>query len=707
MLAKVEAYQPNADLDLIRKAYIFAATSHDGQKRRSGEPYITHPLAVSNIIADMRLDVPSICAALLHDTVEDTAATYQDVETLFSKEIADLVDGVTKLGKLRFRNKQERQAESFRKMLVAMSKDIRVILVKLADRLHNMRTLGHVPSGKASGIAYETRDIYAPLANRLGMQWVKIELEDLSFRYTDPASYQYIRSKVNEKRSEREQYINQVVNVLDQLMDEHGISVQVTGRPKHFASIHRKMESQNIDYDQVYDAIAFRILVDDVKGCYEALGVIHTEWRPIPGRFKDYIALPKPNRYQSLHTAVMGPKGRRMEVQIRSQEMHRIAENGIAAHWKYKEGQPMRPDDEHKFAWLRQLLEYQQELDDPTDFFDMVKLDLFAAEVYVFTPQGDLKVLPRGSTPVDFAYAVHTEVGSRCSGALVNNVMVKLDCELKSGDTCQILTRTDQQPSADWLKFVRTGKAKSKIRQLIRTEQRQRARQQGRDILEKLFRKYKRSFRNMLKNGDFTPAVLEELRVNSVDDLTVHVGYGKVRPEAVIEVLVPEAERKRFANRRESRIEKVIRDAIQGKASIRVDGLEDVVTRFARCCVVVPGDSMVGFITRGRGVTVHRLDCKVIADADPDRRIDVRWEAGSKASRPVSLVVTSENAPGLLAEMSSVIGEVGVNIVSANCRTERNRAINLFEVLVANADELHRLIRALEGIDGVSSVRRS
>ena len=707
ILEEIQAYDAKADLDLIKKAYVFASTSHEGQKRRSGEPYITHPLAVAKIISEMKLDTGAICAGLLHDTVEDTPATYEDLEVLFSRDIADLVDGVTKLGKLRFRNKAERQAESFRKMLVAMSKDIRVILVKLADRLHNMRTLGHVPLEKAAGIAAETRDIYAPLANRLGIQWVKTELEDLSFRYSEPDAYAHIREKVNEKRSVREAYIEEVLALLNTSMATNTIDAEVTGRPKHFASINRKMREQQIEYEQVYDAIAFRILVDTVGDCYNALGVIHTHWRPIPGRFKDYVALPKPNRYQSIHTSVMGPHQRRMEVQIRTREMHVIAENGIAAHWKYKEGGRVGTDDEQKFAWLRQLLEWQRELDDPKDFFDIVKMDLFNAEVYVFTPNGDLKVLPKGSTPVDFAYAIHSEVGSNCAGALVNHTMVPLDHQLRSGDTCEIITRKGQRPNVDWLKFVRTARAKTRIRHYVRQQERDRSEVVGREVLDKALRRFKRSLNKEIKTGRLLKLAKQHFKLNTVEDLLVLVGYGKITQDAVLNRIVPEAERQRISNRKESRIVKAFKGLVAPKKSgIVLDGIGDMVVRFSGCCNPVKGDKIMGFMTRGRGVAIHRADCRFLADADPDRRVDVNWDSDSTNETPIKVIVHSENAPGILASISQSFTEFGCNITEAACTTNGGKAVNTFQVMIKDADQLRTVMRAIERLQGVRAVER-
>jgi GTP pyrophosphokinase len=712
IMNSIRSYHPNADIDLIKRAYVFASTSHEGQVRKSGEAYITHPLAVAKLITEMKLDTTAVCAALLHDTVEDTAATIPAIEALFTKEIANLVDGVTKLGKLRFQNKHDRQAESFRKMLIAMSQDIRVILVKLADRLHNMRTLSHMKEEKAVGIAQETMDIYAPLANRLGIQWMKIELEDLSFRHLNPEAYQFLRERVNQTKAQREQYIDEVLALLKTSLEELNIKAEISGRPKHFKSIHRKMQDQEIPFEQVYDALAFRILVDDVKSCYEALGAIHTMWKPIPGRFKDYIALPKANRYQSLHTAVLGPRAQRMEVQIRSQEMHLIAEQGIAAHWKYKESGPIKSDDEQKFAWIRQLLEWHRELDDPTDFLDSIKVDLFGEEVYVFTPKGDLKVLPRGSTPIDFAFAIHSEVGHRCSGAKVNGLMVPLSHQLHSGDTCNIITRTEQTPSLDWLKIVKTARARTRIRLHVRQEQRARSQIVGREVLDKALRRYKRSANKEVRSGRLEKIAQEQFSVNSPDDLFVLLGYGKVRAETVLKYIIPDEETNKAKEeqsppKNEGRISKMIRGFVGGKTGVSVAGLDDVVVRFSKCCNPVPGDAISGFVTRGRGVAIHTRDCAHILNADPDRRIETYWDHKVKHNHPISLSVITVNKPGLLASMSQVFSEHGVNITQANCQAnDETKATNTFEVLIESADQLRNVMRAIERIKGVHSVQR-
>jgi guanosine-3',5'-bis(diphosphate) 3'-pyrophosphohydrolase len=706
VLRKIEGFDPDADLELVKRAYVYASTQHEGQARKSGEPYITHPLAVADLLADLHMDVPSICAGLLHDTIEDTKATYEEVTTLFSKEIADLVEGVTKLGKLRFRNKQEQQAESFRKMLIAMSKDIRVILVKLTDRLHNMRTLGHIPPEKALGIATETRDIFAPLANRLGIQWLRTELEDLAFRYTDPDAYRLIREKVNERRSEREAYIQSVIGEIRTLVGSNKLPViDISGRPKHFYSIYRKMKDNGIEYEQVYDTIAFRIIVGEMPECYAALGYVHSKWQPIPGRFKDYIGMPKPNRYQSLHTAVLGPGKRRMEVQIRTNEMHEIAENGIAAHWKYKERGPISTKDEQRFGWLRQLLDDQRELDDPRDFYDNVRDNLFSAEIYVFTPKGDLRVLPKGSTPVDFAYAIHTEVGHRCTGALVNSVMVTLDHTLRSGDTCSILTKTELRPSPDWLKFVRSANAKNRIRQFVRQAERTRAHEVGTEVLDKALRRYKRSTKHELKSGRLEKAAAE-LRVSGANDVIVQLGFGKLDVDDVVNVLVPPEERETTVEKPDSPVKKIIKALTGGKEGIKVDGLDDVVLTVAKCCTPIQGDVIVGFITNGRGVSVHAEDCRFARDSDPARRVDVFWDGKSRTPLPTRLSVVSANVPGILASITNSFGEQGINITEVSCKTDSLQAFNSFEIMVESASQLRSVMRALERIPGVRSVQR-
>ncbi len=713
IVTKVKAYHPAADLDLVQRCYAFAARAHDGQVRRSGDPYVVHPLGVASTIADLKLDVPSICAGLLHDCVEDTSATTEELSRLFGQEIAFLVEGVTKLGKIPWNTREERQAENFRKMLLAMARDIRVILIKLADRVDNMRTMDAMPADKQERISRETMDIYAPLANRLGIQWVKVELEDLSFKYLYPEEYQALSDKVARYQKDRARYIEDVSKILHDEMAANDVQCTVYGRPKHLWSIHQKIKRTGRDLEQLFDIVAFRVIVPSVRACYEALGVVHAKWTPIPGRFKDFIALPKPNMYQSLHTSVIGPRGERMEVQIRTDEMHRVAEEGIAAHWKYKEGRPglsRDEKDEKKFAWLRQLMEWQRDLKDPTEFIETVKIDLFTDEVYVFTPKGDVRALPKGATPIDFAFSVHTEVGNHCSGARVNGLMVPLRYVLRNGDTIEILTSPNQKPNKDWLKFVATSSAKAKIRHFIRTEQRERSKQLGHELLERELRRSGMSLAKLQKSGEL-PKAASALHHQSVDDLFIAVGYGKLLPADVAEKIVPEEKRKAAAapepppgNPITKLIRRVTRRAPTG---IRVAGVDDVMIRWGKCCSPLPGDPIVGFITRGRGVTVHTRSCPKSLDQDPDRRIEVEWDGKGKTPRPVSIQVVCADKPGLLAHISQSFHELGVNISQANCRsTDDHRAVNTFQFSVSDLDQLKGVIKAIQRISGVYSVDR-
>jgi guanosine-3',5'-bis(diphosphate) 3'-pyrophosphohydrolase len=709
--ASVSAYDGGADTALIKRCYEFAADRHAGQKRRSGEPYVVHPVGVARIIAELRLDVPSVCAGLLHDCVEDTSATAEDIGRLFGTEIQFLVEGVTKLGQIPWTTREERQAENFRKMLLAMARDIRVILIKLADRVDNMRTLEHMPREKQERIARETREIYAPLANRLGIQWMKIELEDLAYRYLEPDEYRHLTSRMAETADVRRGYIEEVCGRLRDALGEAGVVAQVSGRAKHLWSIQQKMKKTGRDLEQIYDVIAFRVITESVRDCYAVLGVVHSNWTPVPGRFKDFIALPKPNLYQSLHTTVIGPRAERMEVQIRTQEMHRIAEQGIAAHWKYKEKGGVAAEDGKAFAWLRQLMEWQRDLKDPTEFIETVKIDLFQDEVFVFTPKGDVKALPKGSTPIDLAYAIHSKVGERCSGARVNGLIVPLRYALRNGDTVEILTSAHQKPSKDWLKFVVTSRAKTKIRHFIRMEQRERSRQMGRDLLGRELRKQDSALASAERDGLLDEAATR-LRLGTADDLLVAIGYGKVSPEhAASAVLVdrqhgdgapvpgpvidaPSAAVKRTTTKRSI-------------AGIKVQGEADILVKFAKCCTPVPGDNIVGFISRGHGVVIHTRECPKALDLDPARRVDVAWDDESKTVRPVAVQVTCEDRPGLLAAISRSFTEHGVNISQAKCRTtEDGRAVNTFQVTVGHLDQLRTVLRSLLDIEGVVTATR-
>ncbi|WNG48297.1 bifunctional (p)ppGpp synthetase/guanosine-3',5'-bis(diphosphate) 3'-pyrophosphohydrolase [Archangium minus] len=733
ILQRVASYHPDPDLDIIKKAYVYSAKVHQGQLRKSGEPYLIHPLEVAGLLAELKLDEASIVTGLLHDTIEDTLATAEELTELFGPEVAQLVDGVTKLSKFSASatlSQEEKQAENFRKMIIAMAQDIRVILVKLADRTHNMRTLDHMSEEKQRRIAQETLDIYAPLANRLGISWIKTELEDLSFRYVKPQDFFALQDKLNKRKKEREKYIEDVSTLIQNKLEDRGLKGDVSGRFKHVYSIYKKMKSQGIEFEQIHDIIAFRIIMSSVPSCYEALGLVHQLWKPVPGRFKDFIAIPKPNMYQSLHTTVIGPLGERIEVQIRTPEMHKVAEEGIAAHWAYKEGKtPSVSKDDEKFAWLRQLMEWQQDLKDPKEFLETVKVDLFTDEVFVFTPKGDVRSLPRGATPVDFAYAIHSDVGGRCVGAKVNGKIVPLRYKLKNGDTVEVLTSPQAHPSKDWLTFVKTSRAQQRIRGFIKQQQREKSLQLGRELLERELKRYQLNFNRLLKNGELKKTC-EELGYRVEDDLLVALGYGKVVPNQVISRVVPPeklaastGESKGSATSGESQASSSSSSMLPGlsrvtdfakklvgkqnSSGVQIGGVDDVLVRFGRCCNPVPGDPIAGFITRGRGVTVHTVGCDKALATDPERRVDVSWDVRGDFKRPVTLRVLTADRTGLLADISNTFSKKGVNISQANCRaTGDDRAVNTFEVTISDLKQLTDLMRTIERLPGVYSVER-
>ncbi len=708
LLDKVREYNPAADVGTVQRAYEFSAEMHRGQKRKSGEPYLVHPLEVAGLIADLRLDVPSIATGLLHDTVEDTLTTLSQVESLFGSEIASLVDGVTKIGQINFKSRAESQAENFRKMIIAMARDIRVILIKLADRTHNMRTLSHLPPERQLDIAQETLDIYAPLAHRLGIYWIKSELEDNALRYMHPEIYYQLKRNVAKKKTEREGYIEHVRDVLTKKLEAAGLEAAVTGRPKHFYSIYQKMQSQHLLYDQIYDLVAFRLLVDSLRECYEALGIVHQNWKPVPGRFRDYIAMPKANMYQSLHTTVIGPFGERMEVQIRTHEMHRVAEAGIAAHWRYKgQNHTDSPQEIERFAWLRQLLHWQQHLEDPQEFMRSVKEDLFDEEVFAFTPKGDLFNFPAGATIIDFAYRVHSQVGEHCAGARVNGKLVPLKYQLQSGDTIEIVTTTRQTPSKDWLKIVTTTRAKERIRNWIKIQQRKRSLEIGTELLDRDLRRYRRELGKLRKSGD-VERVAKELGFKDEENLIAAIGYGRLPTQHVLAKLVPADAPEDQKARTEGTLQKLFRlVGRQTKGGVQVSGLDDVMVRFGRCCNPLPGEPITGFITRGRGVTVHAIDCLRVMESDPQRRVEVAWDPADGHFRPVEIEVTGVDAPGLLAAMSKAISSSGVNISRAEVRTGIDKkAVNVFEVMVDSVDALNRVMRGLGKVKGVMKVQR-
>ena len=708
VLERLTSYNPNADIDLLKKAYVFSAKVHSGQARLSGEPYLNHPLEVAGILTKLKLDVASVATGLLHDTVEDTLTTRKEIQENFGDEIAQLVDGLTKISQISLRSSEEHQAENFRKMILAMVKDIRVILIKLADRLHNMRTLKyHVPE-KQVEIAQETLDIYAPLADRLGIDWIKSELEDLAFQYLHPDIYEEIRRKIAKKEKERERYSDEVKRILMRKLYENRIVGEVTGRLKQTYSIYLKMKEQNIDFDQVYDITAFRVIVSSMKECYDVLGIIHSLWKPIPGKFKDYIGLPKENMYQSLHTAVIGPYGERIEIQIRTHEMHKIAEEGIAAHWKYKEGKVLEEADDKRFTWLRQLLEWQRDLKDDREFIESVKVDLFPNEVYIFTPKGAVKQFPIGSTPVDFAYSIHSDIGNHCVGAKVNGKIVPLRYEFRSGDTVEIMTSPNQKPSKDWLKFVKTSRAKTKIRQCFTAEERENSITLGKEILDKELRKYDLQQAKLIKSGELA-RVANEFSFQGVEDLIAAVGYGKLTVNQIIGKILPrEKLEQQKEELKEGRFKHFVKKITRSpKDALLIKGVDNVMVRYAGCCDPVPGDKVVGFITRGRGVTIHTADCQNAMDDDPHRKVEVEWDSTKEYSYPVRIRIYSEDKKGLLANISNSISATEANIKNARVdTTEDKKAISTFEVEIRDLNHLNKVIRALAKVKGVQRVER-
>jgi len=710
----VQAYHPAADGGLIRRAYQFAEWAHREQLRKSGDPYLIHPVSVAGIIADLRLDTASVCAGLLHDVLEDSAATRDTIASEFGNEIASIVDGVTKLGKFNFTSREDRQAESFRKMVVAMAQDLRVLLVKLCDRLDNMRTLDHMKPEAQERIARETIEIYAPLAARLGMQRVKSELEDLSFRHLDPDAFRELSGKLSKTRKERDRYIESVCRTMTSRLAEQGFAAEVTGRAKHMYSIHRKMKEQQCDFEQVFDILAFRICVESVADCYAALGAMHSRWTPIPGRFKDYVALPKPNMYQSLHTTLIGPGRQRIEIQIRTHDMHRVAEHGIAAHWKYKErvSGGVDPKDAEKFGWLRELAEFQRTLKDPIEFLESVKIDLFPDEVYVFTPKGELRVLPRGSTPIDFAYAIHSQVGEHCSGARANGQIVPLRYKLKNGDVMEIMTSQNHEPSKDWLEFCVTTRARARIRARLRTEERQKSINLGKELLESEMRDGGMSLSKFIKNEAEVRRVVERCGHSSFDEVLLDIGYGKLPSDRVLDAIhsgdAPDSEQPNSQQFRPGRIEQFVRKVTgRDTSGITVNGIDDVLVRYAKCCNPLPGDAIIGFITRGRGVTIHRRECQKAFDTDPERRVDVQWDTKAKINRPVQICVTTANKPGILAVVSQTFSAQSINISEANCRAgDDGRARNVFTFHCSDLTQLKSVMKALQKVTGVVEVSR-
>lgn len=710
LISKVQGYHPRADVELIRRAYHYGEWAHREQVRKSGEPYFTHPMRVAAAISDLRLDTASVCAGLLHDVVEDTLATREDIEGDFGEEIANLVDGVTKLSHINFTSKEDRQAESFRKMVVAMARDIRVILVKLCDRMDNMRTLEHMKPDSQERIARETLEIYAPLANRLGLNLLKMELEDSSFRYLEPEAYGSISAALTASFKERDLYIDSTCKTITSRLAEQGFNVQVSGRVKHAYSIYRKMQSTECDFEQIYDLVAFRLIVESEADCYACLGAIHSRWTPVPGRFKDYVALPKPNMYQSLHTTLIGPGRRRIEVQIRTHQMHRVAEQGVAAHWKYKErgGGGVDPVEAAKFGWLRELADYQRNLKDPAEFLESVKIDLFPDEVYVFTPKGDVLVLPRGATLIDFAYAIHTEVGHNCSGARCNGAIVPIRHKLKNGDVVEIMTNANQRPTKDWLDSCATTRAKNRIRAFLRSEKRIKSINLGRELLEGAMRQTGLSMQKLLKSENAVRNLTKRFRFGTMDEILLSIGYGKLAVEDVVDVLKGKDSPEQISDKlKTGALENLVHRVKGTSTGIIVSGVDSVLVRYARCCNPLPGDPIIGFITRGRGATIHRRECPRAFDTDPERRIDVSWDSRAKLNRPVSISVVTNNKPGILAEISQTLSSQRVNISEANCQTDHEgRAQNRFTFHCSDLAQLRSVMKAIGKLNGVVSVSR-
>jgi GTP diphosphokinase / guanosine-3',5'-bis(diphosphate) 3'-diphosphatase len=706
----VRRHHPGADLELLRKAYIFSAVEHKGQTRASGEPYLVHPLEVANILAEMRMDPACVAVGLLHDVLEDTLTDADKIKEYFGEDVLHIVEGVTKISKIPFSTSEERQAENFRKLLLAMVDDIRVILVKLADRLHNMRTLQHLPEERQVRIAGETMDIYAPLAGRLGMSKVKNELEDLAFQYLEPEAYRDLTQRVAEKRKKATEFIEKVKGTVSERLQAAGLDATLEGRIKRLYSIHQKLRRQRIDLEQVYDFVALRIVVPTIPDCYAALGVLHNLWRPVPGRIKDFIAMPRPNGYQSLHTSVIGDEGHPFEVQIRTREMHGIAEEGIAAHWKYKEGRTGYNKDDQAFAWLRQLLEWQQEVKDPHEFLNSLKLDLYPEEVYCFTPAGEVKTLPRGATPVDFAYSIHTEVGHQCVGARVNGKIVPLRYRLKNGDIVEILTAAGHHPSRDWLTFTVTNKARAKVRHYLNTAEKVQAVEIGKKHFDRELKRYDLSVKKL--DAQKVEALAHELGIgNKVEDVFAAVGYGKVSMRQVLARLVP-AEKLEAPPPPEK--PSPLTDAVKrllrvGEDRITVKGSGDLLIYRAKCCNPIMGEPIVGYITRGKGVSVHSLTCPNVTNLmyDPERRIAVEWERGGEAAFEVRISVEVEDRPGLLAAITAVLAAANTDIRNAEARTfdDRTAAIEL-TLRIQDLKHLEKVTKSIRGVAGVIDVER-
>ncbi|MCD6490091.1 MAG: bifunctional (p)ppGpp synthetase/guanosine-3',5'-bis(diphosphate) 3'-pyrophosphohydrolase [Thermodesulfobacterium sp.] len=717
ILDEIQSYLPGCNTRIVEKAYEWAARIHEGQIRKSGEPYLSHPMEVAYILAKMKLDLPTIAAGLLHDAVEDSQISIEEIKKEFGEEIAFIVDGVTKLKKIPgSTNKLTKQAESLRKIILAMSKDLRVILVKLADRLHNMRTLQYQAEHKRQRIAKETLEIYAPLAGRLGIDWIKCELEDLSFKYLYPEEYKRLKVEVEKRIREAEEYVEKVKSILRELLQKHNIKGKVFGRVKHLYSVYRKLQKYNLtinELDQVYDLIGFRIIVNTVEECYRTLGFVHALWTPIPGRFKDYISLPKPNMYQSLHTTVLGPDSKKIEIQIRTEYMDKIANEGIAAHFLYKEGFFKSEREHYKYLeWLSRLIELQKELKHPREFLDSLKLDLFPDEIYVFTPKGDVIVLPVGATPVDFAYTIHTEIGNKCVRAFVNDKLVPLDYKLQTGDVVKIETSPYQKPSRDWLKIVVTGRARSRIKQWFKKEEKEKLINLGKELLSKELRKYKLSLNTFIQESEKDPAILENFKIKNLDELFYQIGSAKISAKHIVKIFAEKTDRE--ISDKEEIVEKISKEASVEKAFLEsskdiivVEGAKDILFHLAQCCKPIPGDEIVGYITRGKGISVHRADCPNLKDLDSERFVEVSWGSYDNKTYPVHLYIICLDRKGLLANISSAISASESNILKAHVKTTSDKKA-FFEFYIEVNDKIHldKIISNIFKVEGVLKVER-
>ena len=695
IIDEVSAYIPEGDKRIIEKAYVFSARVHQGQTRLSGEPYLNHPLEVAFIVAQMHLDVTAVAAALLHDTVEDSLTRREDIKTEFGDEVAQVVDGLTKISKINFRSEEEQQAENFRKMILAMSRDLRVLLIKLIDRLHNMRTLEYHNRQSQIRIASETLEIYAPLANRLGIHWLQVELEELSLKYLEPDDFRILKAKLDSIALEKEEYLKDIISQIQVKLSEAGIQAELKSRIKNIYSVYQKLkrQGQGISFENVYDVLGVRVIVKTVGECYETLGIIHSMWKPIQARIKDFIAMPKANMYQSLHTTVFGPGGERIEIQIRTQDMNYFADEGIAAHWRYKDGTKVSEQDGKKLSWLRQLLEWQKELKDPKEFLQSVKIDLYPEDVYVFSPKGDVLRFPIGATPLDFAYSVHTQLGNECTGAKVNGQIVPLRYKLNSGDVIEILRSSKQHPSKDWLRIAKTPRALNKIRTWLRTQELEQSIALGREILEKKFKSL-----HLSKDIDYDQ-IAHDFSFKNPEDLFASVGFGRLSVNQVIHKLIPEEgkrEQKDFHPKKK-----------QEGSSVVVKGVENLLVRFARCCRPIPGDDIIGYISRGKGIVVHRTSCPYVSDIDPQRLVPVEWDTAASEAHEIEFSVVCQDKPGMLGSITAAIGVHNINITKLNSYAMTDGNYNcVFRVMVKDLHQLEALSTDIKKLKGVERIER-